>query len=214
MKFGRFWFWLYRPFGVRRDEDDDAEAALDRALEQNPDVLLSRLDQQKARDQILIARILFTRRFLAAEGMRGPTGIPPRSTEIHRRFFEAPRIWLCSTGRRVIKSRRPRRVARGSAIDVDEAAGGGGVSVASLVPGCGAGGAQFRRGAEADREFGEGEGIHGREGGGGARVADRIEAGGAGSEDGEAQGRRAGGEFDRRGNSAGAGAGIRARGIG
>ena len=50
--------------------------ALDRALDQNPDVLLARLDQQKSRDQILIAKDPFYPKVFGGGGYAWTSGYP------------------------------------------------------------------------------------------------------------------------------------------
>ena len=50
--------------------------ALDQALAQNPDILLSRLDQQKARQQITITRDPFVPKVFAGSGAAWATGFP------------------------------------------------------------------------------------------------------------------------------------------
>jgi outer membrane protein len=50
--------------------------ALDLALQQNPDLMLARLDQQKARDQVTIARDLFQPKVFAGSGGAWTTGYP------------------------------------------------------------------------------------------------------------------------------------------
>jgi outer membrane protein len=54
--------------------------ALDLALQQNPDIMLARLDQQKARDQVTIARDLFHPKVFAGSGGAWTTG-PPSSID-------------------------------------------------------------------------------------------------------------------------------------
>jgi outer membrane protein len=50
--------------------------ALDLALTQNPDVMIARLDQQKARDQILIARDPFLPKIIGGSGLAWSSGYP------------------------------------------------------------------------------------------------------------------------------------------
>src|SRR5579862_9731174 len=50
--------------------------AVDRALEQNPDVLSARFDQQKARDQILIAKDPFYPKIMGGSGLAWSSGYP------------------------------------------------------------------------------------------------------------------------------------------
>jgi outer membrane protein len=54
--------------------------ALDLALQQNPDIMLARLDQQKAREQVTIARDLFHPKVFAGSGGAWTTG-PPSSID-------------------------------------------------------------------------------------------------------------------------------------
>ena len=50
--------------------------ALDLALEQNPEVVMARLDQQKARDQVIIARDPFSPKIYAGSGAAWTYGFP------------------------------------------------------------------------------------------------------------------------------------------
>src|SRR6266446_10857606 len=50
--------------------------ALDLALAQNPDLMLARLDQQKARDQVIIAHDPFVPKVFAGSGAAWTTGFP------------------------------------------------------------------------------------------------------------------------------------------
>jgi outer membrane protein len=50
--------------------------AIDLALTQNPDLLLARLDQQKARDQVTVARDPFVPKIFAGSGAAWTTGFP------------------------------------------------------------------------------------------------------------------------------------------
>ena len=54
--------------------------ALDLALQQNPDIMLARLDQQKAREQVTITRDLFHPKVFAGSGGAWTTG-PPSSID-------------------------------------------------------------------------------------------------------------------------------------
>jgi len=50
--------------------------ALDLALAQNPDLMLARLDQQKAREQVVIARDPFVPKVFAGSGAAWTNGFP------------------------------------------------------------------------------------------------------------------------------------------
>src|SRR5207253_1892262 len=50
--------------------------ALDQALAQNPDLLLARLDQQKARSQVTVTRDPFVPKVFAGSGAAWSTGFP------------------------------------------------------------------------------------------------------------------------------------------
>src|SRR5579872_4329770 len=50
--------------------------ALDQALAQNPDLLLARLDQQKARNQVTVTRDPFSPKVFAGSGAAWSTGFP------------------------------------------------------------------------------------------------------------------------------------------
>jgi hypothetical protein len=79
--------------------------ALEQVLLQNPDVLLARLDQQKARDQILLAKDPFYPKIYG--------GVPvmrPRSTEIRHRSSKLARTWRYSTVRKVTRSGKRKKV--------------------------------------------------------------------------------------------------------
>ena len=63
--------------------------ALDLALEQNPDVLLARLDQQKARDQVLIAKDPFYPKVYGGGGYAWTNGYPTSIDGNPPSIFEA-----------------------------------------------------------------------------------------------------------------------------
>jgi outer membrane protein len=92
--------------------------ALDLALEQNPDVVMARLDQQKARDQVIIARDPFSPKIYAGSGAAWTYGFP---TSIDG---QAPSIVQARTSMALFDRPQSYQIAqarealRGSAIDV------------------------------------------------------------------------------------------------
>ncbi len=93
--------------------------ALDTALAQNPDVVLARLDQQRAQQQVGVVRDPFTVKSGIGSGLAGTYGFPASMNGnapsiIQNRgemaLFDRPQTW---------RVRQAREAARGSAIDVD-----------------------------------------------------------------------------------------------
>ena len=85
--------------------------ALDLALQQNPDLVIARLDQERARFAVTIARDPFP-----AQGFRGQRrGLHHRISGQHRwrgsrLFFRRARRWRFSTSRSGIRSPRPTKI--------------------------------------------------------------------------------------------------------
>jgi len=92
--------------------------ALDLALAQSPDVMLARLDQQKAREQVTIARDPFLPKVFAGSGLAKPFGFPANiggeapaiiETKTQMALFDRPQSYQVATARENM---------RGSAIEV------------------------------------------------------------------------------------------------
>jgi outer membrane protein len=69
-------FLLFTAFAVAEVKTMTLRQALDLALAQNPDLMLARLDQQKARYQVTIARDPFFPKVFASSGAAYSTGFP------------------------------------------------------------------------------------------------------------------------------------------
>src|SRR5579862_3330971 len=94
--------------------------ALDQALAQNPDLLLARLDQQKARSQITVAHDPFLPKVFAGSGAAWSTGFPnsidgsaPSIVTVHTKMalFDRPQSYLVA---------QANEDARGAGIDVTQ----------------------------------------------------------------------------------------------
>src|SRR5579871_5305428 len=92
--------------------------ALDLALEQNPDILLARLDQQKAREQVTIARDPFVPKVYAGSGAAKTWGFPASidgaapsilNAKTQMALFDRPQSYQIAQARENL---------RGSAIDM------------------------------------------------------------------------------------------------
>src|SRR3984957_17269864 len=92
--------------------------ALDRALEQNPDVLLARLDQQKARDQILIAKDPFYPKVYGGGGFAWTNGSPVSIDGNPPSIFQARTDMTLFDRAQSYKVAEAKEGLRGSAIDV------------------------------------------------------------------------------------------------
>ena len=92
--------------------------ALDRALEQNPDVLLARLDQQKARDQILIAKDPFYPKVIGGGGYAWTNGYPTSINGNPPSIFQATTDMTLFDRAQSYKVAEAKEGLRGSAIDV------------------------------------------------------------------------------------------------
>jgi len=92
--------------------------ALDRALEQNPDVLLARLDQRKARDQILIAKDAFYPKVFGGGGYAYTNGYPTSIDGNPPSIFEARTDMALFDRSQSWKVAEAKEGLRGSAIDV------------------------------------------------------------------------------------------------
>jgi outer membrane protein len=92
--------------------------ALDRALEQNPDVLLARLDQQKARDQILIAKDPFYPKVYGGGGFAWTNGYPTSIDGNPPSIFQAHTDMTLFDRQQSYKVAEAKEGLRGSAFDV------------------------------------------------------------------------------------------------
>src|ERR1700723_980367 len=92
--------------------------ALERALEQNPDVLLARLDQQKARDQILIAKDPFYPKVYGGGGYAWTNGYPVSIDGNPPSIFQAHTDMSLFDRQQTYKVAEAKEGLRGSAIDV------------------------------------------------------------------------------------------------
>ncbi len=92
--------------------------ALELALEQNPDVLLSRLDQQKARDQILIAKDPFYPKVYGGGGYAWTNGYPVSIDGNPPSVFQAHTDMTLFDRQQSYKVAEAKEGLRGSAIDV------------------------------------------------------------------------------------------------
>jgi outer membrane protein TolC len=107
-------------------------AALGVALEQNPDVLIARLDQQKARDQILIARDPFLPKVIGGSGLAWSPGYPTTIDGNPPSIFEARTDMSLFDRVQSFKVAQAREGLRGSAIDVSRRQEEAAYRVASL----------------------------------------------------------------------------------
>src|ERR1700722_16993599 len=92
--------------------------ALERALEQNPDVLLARLDQQKARDQILIAKDPFYPKVYGGGGYAWTNGYPVSIDGNPPSIFQARTDMTLFDRQQTYKVAEAKEGLRGSAFDV------------------------------------------------------------------------------------------------
>jgi outer membrane protein len=92
--------------------------ALDRALEQNPDVLLARLDQQKARDQVLIAKDPFYPKVYGGGGYAWTNGYPTLIDGNPPSIFQARTDMALFDRQQSYKVAEAKEGLRGSAFDV------------------------------------------------------------------------------------------------
>ena len=106
--------------------------ALERALEQNPDVLLARLDQQKARDQILIAKDPFYPKVYGGGGYAWTNGYPVSIDGNPPSIFQARTDMTLFDRSQTYKVAEAKEGLRGSAIDVTRQQEDAAYKVASL----------------------------------------------------------------------------------
>lgn len=92
--------------------------ALDRALEQNPEVLLARLDQQKSRDQVLIAKDPFYPKVYGGGGYAWTNGYPTQINGNPPSIFEAQTDMTLFDRSQTYKVAEAKEGLRGSAFDV------------------------------------------------------------------------------------------------
>jgi outer membrane protein TolC len=113
-----FAFFLFAILASAETKTLTLRAALGAALEQNPDVLLARLDQQKARDQILIARDPFLPKVIGGSGLAWSPGYPTTIDGNPPSVFEARTDMALFDRAQSFKVAQAREGLRGSAIDV------------------------------------------------------------------------------------------------
>ena len=106
--------------------------ALDRALEQNPDVLLARLDQQKARYQVLIAKDPFYPKVYGGGGYAWTNGYPVSIDGNPPSIFQARTDMTLFDRSQTYKVAEAKEGLRGSAIDVTRQQEDAAYKVASL----------------------------------------------------------------------------------
>jgi outer membrane protein len=106
--------------------------ALERALEQNPDVLLARLDQQKGRDQILIAKDAFYPKVFGGGGYAWTNGYPTSIDGNPPSIFEARTDMSLFDRQQSFKISQAKENLRGSGIDVTKRQEEAAYRVASL----------------------------------------------------------------------------------
>lgn len=106
--------------------------ALDLALEQNPDVLLARLDQQKARDQVLIAKDPFVPKITGGSGLAWSVGYPTTVDGNPPSVFEARTDMSLFDRSQSYKISQAKEGLRGAGIDVTKRQEEAAYRVASL----------------------------------------------------------------------------------
>jgi outer membrane protein TolC len=106
--------------------------ALERALTQNPDVLLARLDQQKARDQILIAKDPFYPKIYGGSGLAWSPGYATTIDGNPPSIFEARTDMALFDRSQSYKVGQAKEGLRGAAIDVTKRQEEAAYRVASL----------------------------------------------------------------------------------
>jgi outer membrane protein TolC len=106
--------------------------ALERALEQNPDVLLARLDEQKARYQIMIAKDAFYPKVYGGGGYAWTNGYPTSIDGNPPSIFEARTDMQLFDRQQSYKVAAAKEGLRGSAIDVTKRQEDAAYRVASL----------------------------------------------------------------------------------
>ena len=92
--------------------------ALARAMAENPDVLIARLDQQKARDQILIAKDPFYPKVYGGSGLAWSPGYPTTIDGNPPSIFEARTDMSLFDRSQSYKIGQAKEGLRGAAIDV------------------------------------------------------------------------------------------------
>lgn len=92
--------------------------ALDRALSQNPDVVIARLDQQKARDQILIAKDAFVPKVTGGSGLAWSNGYPTSYDGNPPSIFEARTQMSFFDRQQSFQIAQAKEGLRGAGIDV------------------------------------------------------------------------------------------------
>src|SRR5271166_902540 len=111
-------FFLFAILASAETKTLTLRAALNLALEQNPDVLLARFDQQKARDQILIARDPFLPKVIGGSGLAWSPGYPTTIDGNPPSIFEARTDMALFDRSQSYKIAQAKEGLRASAIDV------------------------------------------------------------------------------------------------
>lgn len=125
-------FFLFALLASAETKTLTLRQALALALEQNPDVLLARLDQQKARDQILIAKDPFLPKVTGGSGLAWSPGYPTTIDGNPPSIFEARTDMALFDRSQSFKVAQAKEGLRGSAIDVTRRQEEAAYSVATL----------------------------------------------------------------------------------
>jgi outer membrane protein TolC len=123
---------IFAVFASAETKTMTLKQALERALEQNPDVLLARLDQQKARDQILIAKDPFYPKVYGGGGYAWTNGYPVSIDGNPPSIFQARTDMTLFDRSQTYKVAEAKEGLRGSAIDVTRQQEEAAYKVASL----------------------------------------------------------------------------------
>jgi len=92
--------------------------ALDRALDQNPDVLLSRLDEQKARQQVIYDKSPFTPKVVAGSGIAYTYGFPSTMDGNAPAIVQAQARMAIFDRPQTYRIKQSAEAARGAGIDI------------------------------------------------------------------------------------------------
>lgn len=125
-------FVIFASFAGAETKTMTLRQALDRALEQNPDVLLARLDQRKARDQIMIAKDAFYPKVFGGGGYAYTNGYPTSIDGNPPSIFEARTDMALFDRAQSWKVAEAKEGLRGSAFDVTRQQEDAAYRVASL----------------------------------------------------------------------------------
>ena len=92
--------------------------ALDFALQQNPDLVIARLDQEKARDQVVITKDPFSLHVYAGSGMAYTNGFPSSIDGNAPSIFQAKSVMSIFDRPQTYQVAAAKEAARGSGFDV------------------------------------------------------------------------------------------------